>query len=295
MLKNQPSITAKFCTFARAHHSNCAKEKIYDDYLAFDFLGKEEYESIRDSIIKILNDQSWQIPEIETWDEFLDELISPIILTRIKYAEEKLLHYASTKPKIQYVICGAGLDTFAFRNEKENIEIYELDHPNTHAYKLERMKQLEWNIPGNTHYIPIDFEKENVRDTLLKEGFQEETPTFITILGVTYYLERAAIVKMFEDVSKAAKGSFLVFDYMDKALIKEEPVRMQILKEITGAVGEQMKGEMFQEDLLQELAKCGYMAEEVFEARDIQEGLIGKRKLNAYKNINFVTVKRTGT
>lgn len=294
MLKNEPSITAKFCAFARAHHSNCAKEKIYDDYLAFDFLGKEEYENIRDSIIAILNDQSWQIPEVETWDEFLDELISPIILTRIKYAEEKLLRYASEKQKIQYVICGAGLDTFTFRNENADIEIYELDHPNTHAYKSERMKQLEWNVPGNAHYIPIDFEKQNLGDTLRKEGFKEECPTFFAVLGVTYYLETAAIGKMFEDMSKAVKEGLIVFDFLDKGLIKEERIRMQIIKEITSAVGEQMKGGMLTEDLLSELTKCGYITEEVFAPRDIQKTLIGKRKLNAYKNINFVAAKTVG-
>lgn len=293
MLKNKPSFTAKFCAYARAYHSNYAKEKVYDDYLAFDFLGKEEYEKIQDSIITILNKQSWQIPKVETRDEFLDELITPIILTRIKYAEEKLVQYANEKHKIQYVICGAGLDTFAFRNENMNIEIFELDHPNTLNYKLERIKQLEWNIPRNTHYISVDLEKHNIRDTLIKEGFKEEIPTFFAILGVAYYLELAPMVKTFEDMSTIAKeGSILVFDYPDKGLIKEEHARMKALKEITGAVGEQMKEGMLKEDLISELAKCGCTIEEILTSQDIQEALIGKREINAYKNINFVTARK---
>ncbi len=293
MLKNKPSFTAKFCAFARAYHSNYAREKVYDDYLAFDFLGKEEYEVIRDLITAILYDRGLHIPKAETWDEFLDELITPIILTRIKYAEEKLLQYAGEEPKLQYVICGAGLDTFAFRNENTDIEIFELDHPNTHRYKLERIKQLEWNIPKNTHYISIDLEKQNIRDTLLKEGFKEELPTFFAILGVAYYLELAAMVKTFEEMAKVAKkGSLLVFDYPDKGLIKEEHPRMRALMEITGAVGEQMKEGMLKEELVYELAKCGYTIEEVLTSQDIQKALIGKRNIDAYKNINFVTARK---
>lgn len=293
MLKENPSFTAKFCAFARAYHSNYAKEKIYDDYLAFDFLGKEEYEDIRDLIISILNNRSWQIPDIRTWDEFLDELIAPVILTRMKYAEEKLLQYAKRKGKIQYVICGAGLDTFAFRNTNKNIEIFELDHPNTHNYKIDRIRQLEWNIPDNTHYIPIDFEKQNIRDTLLENGFKEELPAFFAILGVAYYLELTALVKTLEEISKAVKAeSLLVFDYPDKMLMGEEHTRMQVLKDITSGVGEQMKGGMTKEDLVSELAKCDYTTEEVFAPRDIQEVLIGKKKLIAFKSIQFITAKK---
>ncbi|GEM_PF-5706540 len=69
---------------------------------------------------------------------------------------------------------------------------------------------------------------------------------------------------------------------------------MQAIKDITNTAGEQMKGEMLKEDLVIELAKSGYTTEEVFTPQDIQEELIGKKKLNAYKNINFVTAGKTG-
>ena len=66
--------------------------------------------------------------------------------------------------KCQYVICGAGMDTFAFRNDDPKIKIYELDHPDTGRYKRERIRELEWNIPKNLVFVPIDFSKEDMTE-----------------------------------------------------------------------------------------------------------------------------------
>ena len=93
MINMQESITAKLCSFARAYHSNFAREKIFDDYLAFDIMGKEEYENVKD-LLKSIYDKNGFLPESGISNrgiyDVLDFYLSPIPLSRIAYTESKL-------------------------------------------------------------------------------------------------------------------------------------------------------------------------------------------------------------
>jgi methyltransferase (TIGR00027 family) len=144
----------------------------------------------------------------------------------------------------QYVICGAGMDTFSFRNHDQNLQIYELDHPNTQKYKLEHLNKLGWKIPDNVHYVSVDFSKDNMTKKLCDAGFDISTPAFITILGVTYYLT----LDVFEDTIRkfnmiTAPGSEIVFDYPDEHSfgLKQNSERYLRLRQITTGLGEIMK------------------------------------------------------
>ena len=145
MIAAQESITAKLCSFARAYHSNTGRKKIFDDYLAYDLMGKEEFEEIAQLIqndFELDNTDENKGFEKERIYRKLNRYIAPIPLSRIAFSEEKLLEFAAKYPKCQYVICGAGMDTFAFRNENTDIRIFELDHPDTGRYKRERIREL---------------------------------------------------------------------------------------------------------------------------------------------------------
>jgi len=123
MTDTKESMTAKICSFARAFHSNYEKNKIFDDYLAYDIMGKEEYEEIGALIsnnydaTKIENHHFFNSENVK---KFLNKHIITIPLTRIRYAEDKLLEFANKHGVCQYVICGAGVDTFSFRNTNKN-------------------------------------------------------------------------------------------------------------------------------------------------------------------------------
>ena len=93
----------------------------------------------------------------EDAEQIISEYIAPIPLSRIHFTESRLEQYAYQNGRIQYVICGAGSDTFSFRNPNPDIEIFEIDHPDTQRYKRERIRQLEWNVPKNVHFVPVDF------------------------------------------------------------------------------------------------------------------------------------------
>ena len=137
MVNERESVTAKMCAFVRAWHSNCSRQKIYDDYLAYDFMGRDEYEAIYDMISSGF-DGTQNFSRDDT-EQLIIEYIAPIPLSRIHFNEIRLEDFAAKNGKVQYVICGAGSDTFSFRNGNENIEIFEIDHPDTQRYKLEKI------------------------------------------------------------------------------------------------------------------------------------------------------------
>jgi methyltransferase (TIGR00027 family) len=296
MLENGESMTSKICAFARAHHSYYNRDKVYDDYLAFDLLGSDEYEYFRDLIVQKLAEEIDNKEEIVRWNTFLDEYISPIPLSRISYTEEKLLEFAKENGSCQYVICGAGLDSFAFRNENPNIEIFELDHPNTQQHKLQRINNMEWTIPQNVHFVPINFENQNIDETLLTAGFNLDKKTFYGILGVSYYLTLDTLKKTFDKISKiSASGSHIVFDYPDDISWKDEksPERVRKLRILTEELGEKMTDGFNYEELEKILIDSGYKVVDYQSPKQIQEKYFSNRKdhLRAFENVHFVAAE----
>jgi methyltransferase (TIGR00027 family) len=294
MLTGEASITAKICAFTRAHHSIYTQKPIYDDYYAYELLGHDDYEYIKKRIIGILSEKCWEIPTLDTWDKFINQLISPIILSRVNYAETKLENFSQEKKEpIQYVICGAGLDSFIFRNSSQNIRIFELDHPDTQRYKLERLAQLGWNIPNNAHLISIDFEKQNMKDVLLEAGFDPKVKTFFAILGVTYYLTLDTFAETLKNIAELSQAkSQIVFDYPDKEIVKSGHMnpRMAALVDITDSLGEKMMGGMAYSELADVFDGIGFHISEHVTPQIIQETYFEGREddLNAYENISFI-------
>lgn len=296
MIDTQESITAKLCSFARAYHSNFEKQKIFDDYLAYDLMGKEEYDKIGQLIQHEFNSEDYN-PNIGFKGELvyplINQYISPIPLSRIAYAEQELKDFAKQSGECQYVICGAGMDTFAFRNDNPNIRIYELDHPDTQRYKLEKIRELEWNIPKNVHFVAIDFAKDDMKETLLSAGYSPSIPTFFAILGVTYYLTLPVFEQTIEKISKlSGEGNIIVFDYPDETTFSEESAdRVKKLTKITASLGEIMKQGFSFEDMKNALKRHEFLVKNHLTPKDIQRNFFENRSDNqrAYENIHFIT------
>ena len=110
MIAAQASMTAKLCSFARAYHSMLGKNKIFDDYLAYDIIGKDEYDRIGD-LLKGQAEAAHHTPmygfeSLQVFDE-MDRYFSPIALSRVAFAERALERFAGRQRACQYVICGA--------------------------------------------------------------------------------------------------------------------------------------------------------------------------------------------
>ena len=109
----------------------------------------------------------------------------------------------------QYVLLGAGLDSFAQRNTEvaNQVDIYEIDEPDTLEWKKEKLIENGYSIPANLHFVPVDFETSSWWHELINSGFETERKAFVSCTGVTLYLTRDAIEETLQQMTSLAKGS----------------------------------------------------------------------------------------
>ena len=295
MIAAQESITAKLCSFARAYHSNTGRKKIFDDYLAYDLMGKEEFEEIAQLIqndFEPVGASANEGFEAERIFPKLNRYIAPIPLSRIAFAEQKLIEFAGRYDKSQYVICGAGMDTFAFRNDDPKIKIFELDHPDTGRYKRERIRELEWNIPKNLTFVTIDFSKDDMTQVLLDAGYDPDVPTFFAILGVSYYLTLPVFEQTIRKISQLCRADTkVVFDYPDETTLKADNTeRVHTLAEITERLGEKMLHGYSFSEINTVLDRYGFEIEDHETPQMIQQHYFADRDdgIKAFENIHFM-------
>ena len=126
----------------------------------------------------------------------------------------------------QIVILGAGLDTFALRSPHSALEIriYEVDHPDTQAWKRERMAEAQLPLPQWVTFVPVDFERGDLGEALVGAGFQQNSPAFFTWLGVVPYLTQDAIGSTLNYMA-SIQNSEVVFDYMEPPQAFSEEIR----------------------------------------------------------------------
>lgn len=130
---------------------------------------------------------------------------------RSRYAEDRLLQGTFA----QYVILGAGLDSFAWRRPDvlNSLRVFEVDHPATQSWKKQRAEVLALPTHANHIFVPVDFESETLKDGLDSAGFDWNSPAFFSWLGVTPYLRASAITATLKTVAACAPGSEVVLTY----------------------------------------------------------------------------------
>jgi methyltransferase (TIGR00027 family) len=112
----------------------------------------------------------------------------------------------------QYVVLGAGLDTFGYRNPHSGLRVFEVDHPATQAWKRKRLETAGIPIPATVTFAPVDFEHQTLSDGLARAGLHQEA-TFFSWLGVVPYLTRDAVLATFRLIASFPSPSGAVFDY----------------------------------------------------------------------------------
>jgi methyltransferase (TIGR00027 family) len=116
----------------------------------------------------------------------------------------------------QYVILGAGLDSFAYRRPElaERLKIFEVDRAPSQAWKRSRLEKMGVTIPASVAFVPLDHEKDDLRAGLVKAGFDDSAPAIVSAVALTQYLDQAAVGRIFELVASFAPGSRLVLTYV---------------------------------------------------------------------------------
>ncbi|MBR4985149.1 MAG: class I SAM-dependent methyltransferase [Proteobacteria bacterium] len=295
MIENHESMTAKLCSFVRAHHSNNDRDKIFDDYLAFDLMGSDEYCNIRD-LIK--SGKCGACESCATQCPYRDKVsrtvhfLAPIPLSREAFAFDIFHEFTQKNPGCQYVICGAGMDSFLFRNEDPSISVFEVDHPDTQKYKKMRIAQLGWTVQKNITFVPVDFSRDNMADKLLKAGFDPSRPTLFTILGVTYYLTLQAFENTIELMDALSTSlSAVILDYPEKMKMDAHtPERVLQLAQMTEQLGEAMTDGFSFDEMRGVFARHHFEIQKHLSPKDIQYCYFSNRKdgLKAFENIHFL-------
>jgi methyltransferase (TIGR00027 family) len=132
--------------------------------------------------------------------------------TRCRYTED-VLAAAAAAGLDQYVLLGAGLDTFAYRSTL-HMRVFEVDHPASQAWKRSRLAEASVVEPPDAVYVPVDFERDDLSERLAAAGFDRSRPAVIGWLGVTFYLTRAAIRDTLRVLGTFAEGSEVVIEYL---------------------------------------------------------------------------------
>jgi methyltransferase (TIGR00027 family) len=134
------------------------------------------------------------------------------MVARSRYAEDKLAAAAANGVR-QYVVLGAGLDTFAYRNPFRHVRVFEVDHPATQAWKRERLQTAGIAIPNELSFVAVDFERQKLDEELAAAGFAMSEPAFFSWLGVTPYLSREAFQGTLRFITAMPAGSGVAFDF----------------------------------------------------------------------------------
>jgi methyltransferase (TIGR00027 family) len=138
------------------------------------------------------------------------------IVARARFIEDLVMEQAS-RGVAQFVILGAGLDTFAQRRPEiaSRMRIFEVDRPGPQAWKRQRLIELGFSIPEWLQFVSVDFEAgDSWRERLTQAGFDANKPAVIASTGVSLYLTRDANAAMLRQVAALAPGSTLAMTYL---------------------------------------------------------------------------------
>ena len=145
------------------------------------------------------------------------------IVARARFVEDLVVE----RGVAQYVLLGAGLDTFAQRRAETAVRVFEIDQPGTQAWKRRRLGELDLAMPT---FVPVDFEAGHAWwPRLVDAGFDPATPALVASTGVSMYLARETNAKMLRDVAGAlAPGSALAMTFMIPIELVADPEERMI-------------------------------------------------------------------
>jgi methyltransferase (TIGR00027 family) len=198
MQQATPSRTALSVALRRAAHQIYDSPLVFDDPIAVAVLGATYAEKLRRTPLRV--DRPFSIG------------LRAFLVARSRYAEDNLKKAVEGGVK-QYVLLGAGLDTFAYRNPYAQLRVFEVDHPATQQWKRELLQRNRIQIPDSLTYTPVDFESQSLSARLNDAGFNHRAPAFFAWLGVVPYLTLEAFRATLGFIAGQSAGSGLTLDY----------------------------------------------------------------------------------
>jgi methyltransferase (TIGR00027 family) len=215
---------------------------------------------------------------------------------RSRFAEDELAKAAGTGTT-QYVVLGAGLDTFAYRNPHAGLQVFEVDHPATQQWKRELLQTAGIVIPGEAVFVPVDFERETLSTGLERGGFRTDQRAFFSWLGVVPYLSERAFADTLNFIAALPKPSGVVFDYgvARSVLNWRERFMLDALAARVAAAGEPFRLFFEPEQLARKLREIGFSEVEDLGSDEINRRYFSNRAdgLQLKSNLGRLLAART--
>ena len=215
MLPDTVSRTALGTTAGRAIESRRPdSDRLFEDRFAMTFLPRVHQVIVRLMLLPIIG------PALLAMRERQIPGIRGNLLCRTRFIDDTFRD-ALARGCEQIVILGAGFDSRAYRFPgADRVHVFELDHPATQAWKRDRIERTRGELPSHVTFVPIDFEQQELGETLAAAGFRTGRKTFVLWEGVTQYIGAEAVDATFQYMSRAvAPGSEIVFTYIHSGLI----------------------------------------------------------------------------
>src|SRR5262249_34463279 len=181
MKPDRPSATAYRVAMRRAAHQILDRPVVLDDPIALRIIGTRGAEQIR--------------ADPRRYDSSFGRALRLFLVARSRCAEDALAAAVAAGVR-QYVVLGAGVDTFAYRNPyaSEQLRVFEVDMPATQAWKRDLLGRTRIGEPASLTFVPVDFERQALPEQLRAAGFREDQPACFSWLGVSMYLTRDAVL-----------------------------------------------------------------------------------------------------
>jgi methyltransferase (TIGR00027 family) len=226
MLPGKPSQTLLRSAISRGHHQLFDSPLILNDPVVLTLVPEAKQPDI--------------VAEMGEPSEPFPILLRALMAMRSRFAEDRLAQ-AAGRGVGQYVIIGAGLDTFPWRQPKfaADLRIFAVDHPVSLSWVQQRLRERRLGRPANLVHVPADLERETLGKQLKACGFDPEVPTFCSVLGVLHYLDQSAVDALLRFTAGFVAGSEIVLSFVadellagdDRDAVAQCLARMDRLKE----------------------------------------------------------------
>ncbi len=268
MKQNRPSITAQRVAMRRAVHQLLDDPKVFDDPVALRIVGKENASALE------ADPHQYEATPLSSY-------LRAFVAARSRYAEDELA-LAVRRGVSQYVVLGAGLDTFAYRNPYPEgaLRVFEVDYPSTQTWKRACIEKIGLELPGDLRFAPIDFEKQTLEEGLRLAGYKPGECTFFSWLGVTEYLTTEVVMATLRFIASTPIGSGVVFDYMisPSLLTPAQRSGFDVLLRRVASAGEPWKAFFEPAALAKDLEAMGFRYIEDSGPEEINAGYFKDRK-----------------
>lgn len=240
-----PKPSAQLVAMQRAAHQLLDHPRVLDDPLALRILGEADAAAVHAHPDQYLNTTS--------------RALRTSLVVRSRLAEDECASAVASGVR-QCVILGAGLDTYAYRQNDPELRVFEVDLPATQQWKRDCLQAAKIPVPDSLTYVPIDFETATLSQGLAEAGFDPDRPAFFIWLGVVMYLEDPAVTDTLRFIANCAPGSTVVFDYVVPAESLPPMLRapMHMMAKHLAERGEPWKSYFEPAALAHQLGKLGF-------------------------------------